>query len=265
MPAPICGRPPSFLQPFIRSDLRGLCAVHLPRARVAHDALHRPPGPRVAPPSQPPLARRQRRFALLGTPPSGSSYLRTGPSICTARPRILYDVVVPLQCVASRGSGFCRGSTRARTLVRASFRVVPPPATMGLVTSLRSVATASLFPWYPSTAAVASTAPSADSAMTASLFSWYPSTAAVASTAPSADSAMTAYSAFDWLQRLRSFLRFHVVISHRHLPPRTRPLHGRVRPAADGRAGPFRYERKKRNCLKITLGQPASPTACNGR
>ncbi len=59
---------------------------------------------------------------------------------------------------------------------------------MGLVTSLRSVATASLFPWYPSTAAVASTA-------------------------PSADSAMTAYSAFDWLQRLRSFRRFHVVIS----------------------------------------------------
>ena len=39
---------------------------------------------------------------------------------------------------------------------------------MGLVTSLRSVATASLFPWYPSTAAVASTAPSADSAMTVS-------------------------------------------------------------------------------------------------
>jgi hypothetical protein len=161
MPVTISRRPPSFLQPFIRSDLRGLCAagVHLPRARVTHDALHRPPGPRVVPPSQPPpLARRQRRFApLLGTPPSGSSCFRTGPSACTARPCILYDsdVVVPTQCVASRGSGSCRGSTRARTPVRASFRVVPPPATMGLVTSLRSVATASLFPWYPSTAAVA--------------------------------------------------------------------------------------------------------------
>jgi hypothetical protein len=67
---------------------------------------------------------------------------------------------------------------------------------------------------------------------------------------------MTAYSAFDWLQRLRSFRRFHVVISHRHLPPRTRPLHGRVRPAADGRAGPFRF-RKEPEEMRISKSEIA--------
>jgi hypothetical protein len=157
----------------IRSDLRGLCAVHLPRARVTHDALHRPPGPHVVPPSQPPLTRRQRRFApLLGTPPSGSSFPSLSPdgSLC-----LHCTTLHPLRCCrpyAVRRFSRLRLLSRVdsgRTLVRASLRVVPPPGsvTMGLVTSLRSVATASLFPWYPSTAAVASTAPSADSAMTA--------------------------------------------------------------------------------------------------
>ncbi len=123
---------------------------------------------------------------------------------------------------------------RLPTAGRATVTVtVDPTVTVTSTTVLapvRSVATARFFPWYPSTAAVASTvtAPSADSDRDSVKL----------------ESAMTAYSAFDWLQRLRSFRRFHVVISHRHLPrpashaPAPSSGHSRVRPAADGRAGP---------------------------
>ncbi len=61
---------------------------------------------------------------------------------------------------------------------------------------------------------------------------------------PAADSAMTSYSTLIGSSVFAAFVDFHVVISHRHLPPRTRPLlcHGRVRrPAADGRQAEIQY------------------------
>ncbi len=60
------------------------------------------------------------------------------------------------------------------------------------------------------------------------------------------DSAMTAYSCLARLQQLAAFRRSHVC----HLTPspvasRTPTLRaGRVRPAADGRAGPFRFRKE---------------------
>ena len=121
----------------------------------------------MVPPSQRRFAPLRRCASLLGTPPSGSSHA-DGSLVLPARFTTASSSLRsrPLQRVASRGFGSCRGSSRAGHCP-ASSESSHPPAAMGLVTSLRSVATASLVPWYPSTAAVASTAPSADSAMTA--------------------------------------------------------------------------------------------------
>ena len=89
----------------------------------------------------------------------------------------------------------------------------------------------------------------ADSAFSFSHGIRYPSIAASASAAPYADSAMTAHSAVIGSSSVfAAFVDFHLVISDRHLPPRTRPLLGRVRPgpAADGRAGPLRFRKESR-------------------
>jgi hypothetical protein len=66
------------------------------------------------------------------------------------------------------------------------------------------------------------------------------------STASPADSAMTAFSA-EYGSVLRSFRRHHGHLTRRPRPPPPRPgsvRDGRVRPAADGRAGPFRFRKE---------------------
>ena len=75
------------------------------------------------------------------------------------------------------------------------------------------------------------------------------------STASPADSAMTAFSA-EYGSAFRSFRRHHGHLTHRPRPPPPRPgpgsaRDGRVRPAADGRAGPFRF---RKDC-----GVPSQP------
>ena len=67
------------------------------------------------------------------------------------------------------------------------------------------------------------------------------------STASPADSAMTAFSA-EYGSVLRSFRRHHGHLTRRPRPPPPRPgsvRDGRVRPAADGRAGPFRFRKER--------------------
>jgi hypothetical protein len=162
---PVRSRSPAF-----RKEFSWVCELVLfPPARV-RSVLRAPPSPgtRVVPPSQRRFAPLRRCASLLGTPPSGSSHA-DGSLVLPARFTTASSSLRsrPLQRVASRGFGSCRGSSRAGHCPASSSESSHPPDAMGLVTSLRSVATASLLPWYPSTAAVASTAPSADSAMTA--------------------------------------------------------------------------------------------------
>ena len=88
---------------------------------------------------------------------------------------------------------------------------------------------------------------------TCSLFPWYPSTAAVASTAPSADSAMTAYSCLARLQQLAAFRRSHVC----HLTPspvasRTPAPPGPVECGRPPTGGPVRSDSgKNRSVLPV--------------
>ncbi len=139
-----------------------ICSVCVPcisHARVLHTARSRPQSPRAPRGTTLPAAAASdaAAAALRAAPwyPALLVLLFSGrvPLPARATTSILYDAVVP--CSASLLaaqpprllSESRANSDSGRTTVRAFFRVVPPPVTMGLVTSLRSVATASLFPW----------------------------------------------------------------------------------------------------------------------